>query len=315
MKPRRIAATLAAVLAATLVAAPAVAYMQTRAAGSGKGLSWPVPNVPWYLNPDWPDTAPSCSVNGGAPTFTAVRSSFAAWEQSCASLQLVEAGTTGETRTGIGGSFENLVLFRRGWCSQNAEALASGCFDDPDVDCGGLFGCFEDESCQPNATDCLEWRTVALTSVLYEPDTGRMLDADIEVNGWDGSPGTIITTASNLPRHGWYFTCYDESQPGGNCASYGDDNCRGMDLRNTMTHEVGHFVGLAHVTDQAATMYGQTGAGETTKRSLTPDDVDGVCAIYGEGSGGDGGCGCGSGGAGGALALLVAGLALRRRRA
>jgi MYXO-CTERM domain-containing protein len=85
-----------------------------------------------------------------------------------------------------------------------------------------------------------------------------------------------------------------------------------MDLRNTLTHEVGHFVGLAHARDPAATMDASTQMREVEKRTLAADDVDGVCAIYPAED--DGGCGCGSGGAAGALALLVAALALRRPR-
>ena len=54
-----------------------------------------------------------------------------------------------------------------------------------------------------------------------------------------------------------------------------------------------------------------TGPGETTKRSLSADDVAGVCAAYPQPSGG---CGCGGGEGAGAASVLVAALALRGRR-
>jgi uncharacterized protein (TIGR03382 family) len=109
-----------------------------------------------------------------------------------------------------------------------------------------------------------------------------------------------------------------------------------MDLQATVTHEVGHFIGLRHVCDpggggpdaglprcntshDAITMNPSTGVGDIEKRTLHPDDVAGVCAIYptgrssSPGSSSSGGCGTGGGG-GGALAALLAAAALARRR-
>jgi MYXO-CTERM domain-containing protein len=59
-------------------------------------------------------------------------------------------------------------------------------------------------------------------------------------------------------------------------------------------------------------MYPNTDAGDVEKRSLSADDIAGVCAVYASAGGG---CGCGSGGASGAGALLLGALALRGRRA
>jgi hypothetical protein len=49
------------------------------------------------------------------------------------------------------------------------------------------------------------------------------------------------------------------------------------DLATILTHEAGHFLGLAHSTDTDAVMYAFYHAGKT---SLTPDDVSGICAVY-----------------------------------
>jgi hypothetical protein len=313
-----------AAVAAALAAAPAASYERTRGT-AGVPLAWREPVVAWHLNRSWPKTSPSCEATAaGDPTLAAVQASFAAWEQPCANLQLVYAGTTPEIRVGTVGSSENLVVFREGWCS---ELLSPNepCYLDPEIDCGGIFNCFEDHECSPGE-GCANKSVVALTSVLYDPANGRIFDADIEINGWDGHAGAIATSQ---PPHGWYFTCHD-TQPGADCTTYGEAGCTFIDLRNTVTHEVGHFAGLAHPcgasegrrdcdlepTDGVVpylerTMSPTTGPGEILKRSLSADDVAGVCAIYPDDGGG---CGCGSAGAGGTLGLLLAAVALRRPR-
>jgi len=305
---RALAATL--VLLAAAAPAPALAYVRTKDARTHKELFWPVPVVPFQLNRDWPHTAPSCRATvGGDPALEAVRASFAAWEQSCAHLQLVYGGMTSEIQIGFGSTDDNIVVFRRGWCSQHPQAKTDPCMSDPDVDCGAIYDCYEDSASCIGQTICDDWKIVALTSVLYDPDTGRIFGADVEVNGWDGVGGELSPIV--LPQHGWYFTCYDGTQPATLCAAYGDDGCKYMDLRNTVTHEAGHFVGLAHAPSSTVTMFATTSPGELEKRSLSADDVAGVCAIYPDPSGG---CGCGRGEGAGAASLLVASLALRRRR-
>ena len=314
MSPRR-AAALGLALALARPAGRARAFERTTDRQTGNALSWPLPVVPWRLNRDWPDAAPSCQAGPvGDPTLAAVKASFAQWEQGCAALRLVFAGELAELRIGSGGSEENLVVFRRGWCSQHPQAKLAPCMADPDVDCGSIYGCFEDSPACIGLASCTDWGVVALTSVLYDPTTGRIMDADIEVNGWDGVAGAI----GSPPQHGWYFTCATPAQPGtcaqrGDCCTtYGQPDCFGMDLENTVTHEVGHFLGLAHSGVATSTMFATTAPRETSKRDLAADDAAGVCAIYPEPSG----CGCG-GGAPGAAALLLAALALRplRRRA
>jgi hypothetical protein len=52
------------------------------------------------------------------------------------------------------------------------------------------------------------------------------------------------------------------------------------DLQNTLTHEVGHLLGLDHSLDGGATMYGGSPPGETSKRELAEDDRLGVCTAY-----------------------------------
>lgn len=57
-----------------------------------------------------------------------------------------------------------------------------------------------------------------------------------------------------------------------------------MDVRNIMTHEFGHWVGLGDLygdSDYWLTMYGYAGYGETYKRSLGRGDILGLEYLYG----------------------------------
>ena len=131
---------------------------------------------------------------------------------------------------------------------------------------------------------------VAVTSVFKEP-SGNIVEADIEINATD--PQDIAW--ANL-------------DPGSPPEKNGIQR---FDLQTAMTHEFGHFLGLAHTcigagndgNDQAlsakddqgqpvpdcatagapenqAVMWYVVDAESITKRVLTTDDARGVCAIY-----------------------------------
>lgn len=53
-----------------------------------------------------------------------------------------------------------------------------------------------------------------------------------------------------------------------------------MDIQNSITHEIGHLLGLGHSSGTEATMYATTQNGEIKKRSLDADDKSGILAIY-----------------------------------
>jgi hypothetical protein len=93
-----------------------------------------------------------------------------------------------------------------------------------------------------------QYNTLALTTVTFDTDTGEILDADMEIN----TAQHLIVTKTPVPS-----------------GSY--------DLESIITHEAGHFLGLAHSPDDSAVMYWQYKPGSTT---LTADDVGGVCSIY-----------------------------------
>lgn len=93
---------------------------------------------------------------------------------------------------------------------------------------------------------------LAVTLLTFETETGVLLDADIVVNS-----GRFEFTVDPRPGSG------------------------GHDIQNTIAHEAGHFVGLAHeTTDDAATMFPMAPPEETGKRSLGRDDQDGISFLY-----------------------------------
>jgi hypothetical protein len=114
----------------------------------------------------------------------------------------------------------------------------------------------------PDMINHIRWRqqgawpddpgTLALTTIVYRTASGQIVDADIDLNGdYD---------------HFWT----DTTMPGQ----------VNVDVENTMTHELGHLLGLAHVLDDEATMYGVSFDGDLEKRTLAEDDVAGLCFIY-----------------------------------
>src|SRR5262249_28249919 len=66
--------------------------------------------------------------------------------------------------------------------------------------------------------------TLGLTTVTYNPTSGEIYDADMEIN----AVGTNLSVGDPVPADG-------------------------HDLLGIITHEAGHFLGLAHATNPAAT--------------------------------------------------------------
>jgi MYXO-CTERM domain-containing protein len=92
-----------------------------------------------------------------------------------------------------------------------------------------------------------------------------------------------------------------------------------FDLQSVLTHEAGHFFGLAHVIERPATMFAAyAGGGNIDRRTLEDNDRQGICAAYPPNRfDGDSGCSCSLGGGGGARSfawLTIAAVALLRRR-
>jgi uncharacterized protein (TIGR03382 family) len=94
-----------------------------------------------------------------------------------------------------------------------------------------------------------ETQTLAVTTITFAKQTGQILDADIELNSFE----TIFTTGEEVVH---------------------------TDLQAVLTHEVGHFLGLAHSRAPGATMNADYDSGNLDFRSLTEDDRQAICAVY-----------------------------------
>lgn len=93
--------------------------------------------------------------------------------------------------------------------------------------------------------------TIAKTSVTFDENTGEILDADIEVNS-----AHFIITVSDNPDVVQY------------------------DLQSVLTHEVGHFLGIAHSKERDAVMLAEYNSGSLGLRELGSDDVSALCTAY-----------------------------------
>ncbi len=93
--------------------------------------------------------------------------------------------------------------------------------------------------------------TLGLTTVTFNADNGEIYDADMEINASEHN----LSISDQVPQNGF-------------------------DLLSVITHEAGHFLGLAHATSPTATMFASYRPGTINLRSLTPDDVAGLCAMY-----------------------------------
>jgi hypothetical protein len=214
------------------------------------------------------------------------------WKSGCAYLSVAAEGSTqiaGEREfTVVDEVLAHWTGETRG-CS-NFQLINEGP-EDREVGLDGinLLKFREEFWCRPASGDdpeeCYDQAAAGLTTLFFIDDSGsnrngEIIDADIEFNGVQ----------------------FAFSADG---ATSGTQDCE-ADLANTLTHEIGHFIGLDHtcwtggprlldntgntvpacsgaglspaITE--ATMYNFQSCGETLKSTLTADDVAGFCEIY-----------------------------------
>jgi len=234
-----------------LVTASVVPYVRNRTGvgiDGGHCLAWPAGTVQYH-----PSAAGDPEL--GEAAFAALEASVATWERQmlvCGNLTMV-VGTRSSSRSvgfvdRTGATNENLILFRTQDCT---EVIPDGDTCQHDGDCGNKFDCWD-----------FAPGTLAITTTNFDTGNGQMLDADVELNA-----------ASHL------FTTVD-SPP---CTSQDALTCVSIDVQNTVTHELGHSLGLAHSPDPRSTMYAGAERGETKKRVLDDGSQEFVCTAYPQG--------------------------------
>jgi hypothetical protein len=192
----------------------------------------------------------------------AVQASFATWQtlsQSCSGYQFNEGPTVANAQVGYDpfGQNSNVVIFRESACA-NVVPPGDPCLavaNNGPTSCNNMYSCWD----YPE-------EIIALTTVTYDVDAGIIYDADIEINaGPDGTGVNRLFTVVSSPQ------CTM-----GNVST----NCVATDLQNTLTHEIGHVIGLAHVDGGNSTMFATANIGETAKRVIDFGTGSGFCGIY-----------------------------------
>jgi hypothetical protein len=221
------------------------------------------------------------------------RGNYLYWESGCVFVTVDSAGTTA-----IPGDDE-FAIVDTSIATWNDATNTASCSYLKVMDAGR-------QAAEPNGKDKVNlikfrdtsWphpssQAAGITTVTYVKDPtssrdGAILDADIEINGRDFQ----------------IAVCQDPAH----CMSLGTGAGGFADLQNTLTHELGHLHGLEHpclalldpprkdskgndvpscdelagrtpaITE--ATMYNTTTPGEIKKRTLSQDDITGICEIY-----------------------------------
>ncbi len=206
-------------------------------------LWWPTSTITWQQN----SVGNSAT---GAAAFIAVTNAFAIWQmamEDCGSVTLTEGARISTRRIGFDpdGVNSNLMLFRFSSCTKKVPATAA-CW--ADGSCGNAFDCWGHAS-----------TLLGVTTVSYDTQTGRIFDADIELN----AANNVYTTVNEPP-----------------CSGVLNQTCVATDVRNTMVHEIGHFLGLGHAEGRTSTMNATSSIGDLAKRTLDPGTKAFVCEVY-----------------------------------
>lgn len=229
--------------------------------------------------------------------FAAIVAAVNTWQtklSACASVSLTEGERTRTRKVGFFDKEpnENIAVFRVRRCSETAPA-GDACHGEAD-NCGNQFDCWQHQEA-----------AIAITTTSYNPNTGRILDSDIEFN----APTFTFSTVDAPP-------CL---------AGMNRTSCVAADIQNTTTHELGHLLGLGHSPAVGSTMSFRANPGELSKRVLDADSARFVCEAYPMGRPAQtcflepvspelGAAAKGCQAAPGGLLLAIAGLLLRRRR-
>ncbi len=247
---------------ATLALAPGSARAYVRElTNSGIPIAWHYPCVTMQIYLGSPPPVLTATA-----LFAAGTQAAAAWSYptlACTDIRLAMVAQA-QASADVGYDKNNVIVFRQDtWCRQPSPV---------------------DDAGNPEP-DCFPASALAVTTIFKNKDTGEILDADIELNAVDYSWGDL------------------EAEPDLTTSTTAD-------FQNTLTHELGHVIGLDHncyapgdaqprendntgvpevdcygnpqLPDAIAqaTMYPSVVLTDTQRRTLSPDDDQGVCDVY-----------------------------------
>ncbi|HEU0029632.1 MAG TPA: hypothetical protein VFQ53_03290 [Kofleriaceae bacterium] len=214
------------------------------------------------------------------------------WESGCV---FVTADAAGTTQVVGDNEFEAIDQCIAEWnsrtegCSYMNMVRTANESSEVGRDSRNLIKFREQSWCRPAIGDdparCYSPSAAGITTAVFVDDAssdrdGAIVDADVELNGVDFSITHDGQTTGQAPCH--------------------------SEITNTLTHELGHLLGLEHpcltsgdpprvdgagkpvplcsaTTDPTileATMYNFQDCGETKKASLSPDEVSAICTVY-----------------------------------
>jgi hypothetical protein len=212
-------------------------------------LFWTVPTLRWHLssvgNPKSTDAQKQ-------EEFAAIRRSFQHWQDvfsACGNLRIEEGPLMDDRKVGyvMKGENRNLVLFRSRRCADRDVVPANDKCWSKDT-CGNDYDCWDGDD-----------NTIGITLTTYDEKSGIIYDSDILLNS-----------------SRFKFTTTDQQ-----CTPPGTrEGCVSTDVQNTMTHEIGHLLGLDHTWASGSTMYPSAPPGDVSKRTVDPGSARFVCEAY-----------------------------------
>jgi hypothetical protein len=248
-------------LLVTLALGQSEPFVRSRVEAGNPGaqcLFWTVPTLDWQLSSVGnPNTSMEAQKQS---EFAAIRRSFQSWQQlfdACGNLRFSEGPLVDDRKVGYelkGDDNRNLVLFRSKSCTERGVSTDNKCWDEDT--CGNDFDCWDGDL-----------QTIALTLTTYDEKSGIIYDSDIQLNA-----------------SGFVFTTVDPPAP--TCSrpiSTNPGNCVATDVQNTMTHEIGHLIGLDHTRALGSVMNPSAPQGEVSKRDIDEGSADFVCRTYPKG--------------------------------
>lgn len=176
--------------------------------------------------------------------------------EACGNLQLVQGAASERSEIGFDpdnlAANRNTLVFRERNCT-DAAPPEDTCW--AEEACGNKYNCWDDAR--------YGTFVLALTTTTYDIRTGRLYDADIELND-----------------AGFYFTTADSPV----CGEVPSQACAATDVESTLTHELGHLLGLDHSQRTDSTMFASAERGEISKRVLDSGTRQFVCDVYPKGA-------------------------------